>query len=281
MGTVLTLHEAAEELGVHYMTAYRYVRLGLLDADKVGGTWRVAADAVERFRSGDEKGPVKQGKPAPWAERLESRLVAADGAGAWSVVEAALAAGADLDGLYLDVISPAMVSIGARWAAGELDIAVEHAASSIVTRMIGRLGHRFARRGRSRGTVILGAPVGEAHALPIAILGDLLRLRGWDILDLGADTPASSFIYAAGAAEAVAVGVSVTSAERLVATAETCAAVKDANPALKVMVGGRAIRDAEHAASLGADGWAASGAGFHALLESLVKADKRSVAATP
>jgi len=30
----LTLHEAAELLGVHYMTAYRYVRLGLLPAVK-------------------------------------------------------------------------------------------------------------------------------------------------------------------------------------------------------------------------------------------------------
>ena len=32
----LTLHEAAELLGVHYMTAYRYVRLGVLPAVKVG-----------------------------------------------------------------------------------------------------------------------------------------------------------------------------------------------------------------------------------------------------
>ena len=38
---VLTLHEAAEELGVHYMSAYRYVRLGLLDAAKRGGVWKV------------------------------------------------------------------------------------------------------------------------------------------------------------------------------------------------------------------------------------------------
>ncbi|MCU1344909.1 MAG: hypothetical protein JWL70_1175, partial [Acidimicrobiia bacterium] len=30
----LTLHEAADALGVHYMTVYRYVRLGLLPARK-------------------------------------------------------------------------------------------------------------------------------------------------------------------------------------------------------------------------------------------------------
>jgi excisionase family DNA binding protein len=36
----LTLHEAADLLGVHYMTAYRYVRLGLLHASKAGVSWR-------------------------------------------------------------------------------------------------------------------------------------------------------------------------------------------------------------------------------------------------
>jgi excisionase family DNA binding protein len=36
----LTLHEAADRLGVHYMTVYRRVQLGMLPARKVGGTWR-------------------------------------------------------------------------------------------------------------------------------------------------------------------------------------------------------------------------------------------------
>ena len=32
----LGLRECAERLGVHYMTAYRYVRTGMLPATKVG-----------------------------------------------------------------------------------------------------------------------------------------------------------------------------------------------------------------------------------------------------
>ena len=46
----LTLHEAAALLGVHYMTAYRYVRLGLLPAAKSGGSWRVTAADLEQFQ---------------------------------------------------------------------------------------------------------------------------------------------------------------------------------------------------------------------------------------
>ena len=35
-GRPLTLQEVADLLGVHYMTVYRYVRLGLLEAEQGG-----------------------------------------------------------------------------------------------------------------------------------------------------------------------------------------------------------------------------------------------------
>ncbi|MEL6892517.1 MAG: B12-binding domain-containing protein, partial [Actinomycetota bacterium] len=213
MSEPMTLQEAADALDVHYMTAYRYVRLGLLDARKVGGSWQVTADALEAFRAErDDRSPddgttPRRGSQAPWAERFEARLVAGDGRGAWGVVEAAMAAGHDLDAVYLQVLTPAMVSIGDRWAAGELDVSIEHRASGIAMRIIGRLGHRFVRRGRSRGAVVVGAPPGEFHALPTAIISDLLRMRGWEVSDLGADVPIESLLFALGdVADVKAVG---------------------------------------------------------------------------
>jgi excisionase family DNA binding protein len=268
MSTPLTLQEAADELGVHYMTAYRYVRLGLLDAAKVGGSWQVQPEAIDRFRDGADNAPVERGDRAPWADRLEARLVAGDSRGAWGVVEAALAAGSDLNAIYVDVLSPAMVSIGGRWERGELDVAIEHRASGIAMRIMGRLGHRFARRGRVRGSIIVGAPAGEHHSLPGAILSDLLRLRGWDVSDLGADVPAASFVYALRANPDVrAVGLSVTNPAHLDSLASACAAIRDAGVDVKIVVGGRAIESADHAIGLGADGMAVSGDTMHELLD--------------
>ncbi len=267
MSTPLTLQEAADELGVHYMTAYRYVRLGLLEATKSGGSWRVEPEAIEQFRDGGDTAPVERGDSAPWAERFESRLVAGDARGAWGVVEAAMAAGADLDNVYLDVLSPAMVSIGERWATGELDVAVEHRASGIAMRVIGRLGHRFVRRGRSRGSVLVGTPAGEFHAIPTAILGDLLRMRGWEVSDLGADVPTASLLYALNEApETKALGLSVTNPDNLESLREACAAVRDGVPDVHIVVGGRAIEGAAHADELGAHGYARSGAEMDDLL---------------
>ncbi len=277
---VLTLNEAAELLGVHYMTAYRYVRLGLLPAVKVGGTWQVTQADLEAYRAqiaaGGSAGvtaggvtPVAGGRRrAPWAARLESRLIAGDTRGAWGVVEAAMAAGTELDEIYLDVISPAMKSIGERWAAGELDVSVEHRATGIAFRLIGRLGPRFARRGRTRGVLLLGSPEGERHSLPIALLADLLRGEGWEVSDMGADMPLDSFVKVAQrTTDLVAVGVSVTSVSCLDAASALLAALREQVAGnVYFAVGGLAVQGGDHAVALGADGWARSARDFAATL---------------
>src|SRR5215207_3039240 len=201
---VVTLHEAATRLGVHYMTAYRYVRLGLLNAHKEGGTWSVSTEDLDAFvgratAPAPESGGGGGRRRAPWASRLEARLLAGDPAGAWGVVEAALAAGTELDEFYLDVLTPAMWAIGTRWETGEIDVADEHRATGIAMRLIGRLGPRFTRRGRTRGTVVLANPQGERHALALAILGDLVRAHGFTVSDLGADVPHESLVRLASA----------------------------------------------------------------------------------
>ncbi len=276
----VTLQEAADLLGVHYMTAYRYVRLGLLPASKVGAVWQVRRQDLEAFQAagsatdsggaggaGGGRGPRRR---VPWDERLEARLLAGDSRGAWGVIEAAMAAGTDLDSIYLDVIAPAMASIGERWARGELDIAIEHRASGITARIIGRLGPRFARRGRTRGTVVLGGPPGERHALPLSLLSDLVRAAGFEVSDLGADVPPASFALAAQDAQRlVAVGVSVTNPGSLPMAAEVIAEVHRAVPGVPVLIGGSAVTGEDQARALGADAWAADGRAAVALLDRL------------
>ncbi len=224
---------------------------------------------MEAFRDERSDEPARH-RSAPWHDRLESRLVAGDAAGAWGVIESAMAGGASVDSIYLDVLSPALRSIGDQWAAGEIDVAIEHRASGIAGRLIGRLGSRCVRRGRSRGTVVLGSPAGERHSLVVAMLGDLLRLERYSVSDLGADTPPSSFVLAASTTDdLVAIGLSVTHADHLESCAATCEALRATGLSAPVIVGGQAIRDREHALSLGADAYAADAAGMVAVLEEL------------
>jgi excisionase family DNA binding protein len=269
----LTLQEVADLLGVHYMTVYRYVRLGLLEAHKVAGTWQVTPAALEelRRRSVASAASPRGRRRAPWSERLEHRLVAGDARGSWSVIEAALAAGTELDEVYLDIVAPALRTIGQRWADGTLDVGIEHRASVITGRLLGRLGPRFLRRGRSRGVVVLGAPAGERHALPLALLSDVVRGAGWDVSDLGADVPTRSFVRTAATTERLrAVGVSMSTPESLVAGEEVIAALRSTVSRVPILAGGHAVVDEPHARALGADAWAPNGRAVVALLDSLV-----------
>ncbi len=264
--TDVTLQEAAEFLGVHYMTAYRYVRLGTLQAHKSGNVWRVRREDLDTFRAAVPAVGVAR-PPAPWAERLESRLLAGDGGGAWGVVEAALASGGDPRSIYLDVITPAMVSIGERWEKGELDIAIEHRASGVANRLVGRLGPRFTRRGRTLGTVLVGAPAGEHHALPVSMAADLIRLEGYEVSDLGADTPPASFAMAAESLDRlVAVGISVTSPMNLGSARDTIVLLRDQLNNVPIMVGGKAIQSDDMRLDLGADFWVRDSAELPACL---------------
>ncbi len=92
------------------------------------------------------------------------------------MIEAGLASGLDPSSIYLEVIGPALRNVGSAWEAGSVDIAEEHRATRIASRLIGRLGPRFASRGRRRGTVVLGTCAGDAHGLGTTMIADLLRV---------------------------------------------------------------------------------------------------------
>lgn len=252
---VLTLPEAAEELGVHYMTVYRYVRTGRLPAKRVGGAWQIDAADLRLVR---QAGPGGRRRPptgqAPSGRLLQSRLVAGDEAGAWTLLEAALVSDMRPDDVLLELIAPALCAIGMRWERGELSVADEHRASAVASRLISRLGARFARRGVKRGTVVLAAAPGELHALPVAIAANLLRWRGFDVVELGADTPAEALAEAAaGEPDLLAVGLVCTSNFTRRSVRRATVLVHRASPGVPVLLGGAAISDRDHAHQLGAD----------------------------
>lgn len=255
-GPTLSLKECAERLGVHYMTAYKYVRHGKLPAAKVGSEWRVAEADLEVMLSGAAI-PTPRGE-TDWSSRLEDRLVAGDEAGAWAVVEAALASGMSPAEVHVEVLADALRHIGEDWHEGAVTIAEEHRATAVAHRIIGRLGTRFTRRGRRRGRIVLGTPPGERHALGTAMVADLLRGEGWEVLDLGADLPIDEFVAAVEKAAPVsAVAVGVTNPASLSAARDLVTSLR-ASTTAPIVVGGSAI-NAATAAHVGADGWASDG----------------------
>lgn len=254
---VLTLQEAADELDVHYMTVYRYVRLGQLPAHKEGASWRIWSTDLQSFqqeKASESSHSVSRGN-VDWSSRFESRLVEGDQTGAWNVIESALASGMEPLDVYTEMMVPALVSIGRRWADGELSIADEHVASALAGRLIGRLGPRFTRRGRSKGTVAVAAPAGDRHSLGLAMISDALRAGGYTVLDLGADTPLETWegvLRDTERLKGVCIGVANPgSRDAAAAMASLTRSLLGDNVA--IVMGGSAIASHEDARGLGAD----------------------------
>jgi excisionase family DNA binding protein len=250
----LSVREAAERLGVHYMTAYGYVRTGRLDARREGAQWRIRRQAVDQMLEPPTRRSRSTARALP--ERLAARMVASDERGAWTLIERALISGHEPADVHLDVLIPALRWIGEQWRRGGLDINDEHCATTVAQRLIARLGPRFTQPGRTAGTIVLGCVAGEHHAMASALLADLLRSRRFTVVDLGGDTPPASFVAATRAANRPrAVLVGAIGDGRDAAVRATFAGLRDADLGVPLLAGGAGIAGPEAARALGADGW--------------------------
>lgn len=277
--TLLNLQEAVDRLGVHYMTAYRYVRTGRLPATQIGSHWFVDPRDLARLGAGTTvvgrpRAATRRSARQTAARRLEGRLVAGDEAGAWAIVEGRLGSGSNPDEVLLDELGLAMRAVGNGWEAGEYTVDDEHRATGVATRVVARLGARFTKRGPRRRSVILGTPPHELHGLPTAMAANVLRGRGYDAIDLGADVPPDAFGAAVTkAARPLAVAVAVTSGNHDRSVRAIARAVEQASPGLPVLVGGAGISGEAHATRLGA-AW--SGGDARRLSEVIDDLDRRS-----
>ena len=210
--THLDLQAAADELGVHYQTAYRWVRSGRLPARRVAGKYVVdRTDLVELERSRttpDDPPPPSALRLDRAAERLSTALLDGDDAAARRLVRRLADEGTPMAELIERVVAPPLRDIGERWHRGELPIWVEHRSTGIVERLLADIVPN--PRGRRRGTAVVAALGGDLHSLPTAMATVVLRADQWHVHHLGADVPAAELIDCCRENDADLAVVSVT-----------------------------------------------------------------------
>jgi MerR family transcriptional regulator, light-induced transcriptional regulator len=182
-------------------------------------------------------------------------LMARDVGAARSAVDAAVALGTPIEEIYLDVLQPALYEIGRSWAVGDFSIADEHSATAVTQSVLGMLGPRMRTAPKDgRLAVVTGSPE-ERHALGVQMVADFLESDGWEVLNLGASTPAGDLARLADAERPDVVALSTATPAGLPGAAEAVDALLALDPRPFVVLGGqlwdgpaRAI-----APSLGAD----------------------------
>ncbi len=192
----LDLQRAAEELGVHYQTAYRWVRTGKLPAQLVDGRYQVHRHdigAMSATRAAPQAPPPPTTERlARAAERMHAALAGGDEGVVRSIAQGLLDEGASVVDVIQHVLVPPLVRIGADWHDGKLTIWVEHRASAIVERLLGGIAPN--PRGRRRGTVMVAAVAGDQHSLPSSMAAVALRADNWWVEHLGANMPPDELV---------------------------------------------------------------------------------------
>lgn len=210
----------------------------------------ILASARRRLDTAPDAPPAALERHAPLVETAAAytdRLVAGDAEGARRLLHGRLAAGTPADQILLDVITPAQHELGRLWQVGRIDVAQEHFGTATSQRIMAELlaaNRRSTNGGPAPGTLVGACVQGERHDVGLRLVCDLFRLDGWDVHELGPDTPSPAILEAVRRHRPDLLGLSVTMTGQVWHAAETIAALR-ADPELRatrVLVGGRPFR---------------------------------------
>ena len=235
----MQLQEAADALGVHYQTAYGWVRQGLLPARKVGRGYEVTAGDVRALAAQREAGReparlIHVRDYSAQADRLYSAIVAGEETRARQGL-ARLAGGVPLIDLCQQILGPALRRMGDGWASGQVSIAREHRASAICERLLAAYTHQPP--GRPRGTAVVATPPGERHSLPALMAAACLREDRWLVHHLATDLPVAQVSQLALDVGADLIVLSCATSQAGHAAVTAAGGISAAHPDLVVLVG--------------------------------------------
>ncbi len=112
----------------------------------------------------------------------------------------------------IEVIERVMVAIGDGWHAGTISISQEHAATAFMLLKLSNLIHQ-ARTRSNRGLIIVATVPGEQHELGVMMVALFLMRRGWRVVYLGSNLPASELLHTVQRLNPKLVALSATIAE--------------------------------------------------------------------
>ena len=176
-----------------------------------------AADALLSGAAPETPAPVAASARHPATARLFDATEAFDEAGfleaLWNLVTTE-----GWSASFDQAVMPLLREVGAAWERGELSLAHEHFASSLLTHELG--GHLTRLALAQVQPVLLACPGDERHELPLLALAVALREAGAGILYLGADVPHTEILVAARSVDAAAVCLVATAPAALPSAGE-------------------------------------------------------------
>jgi 5-methyltetrahydrofolate--homocysteine methyltransferase len=193
-------------------------------------------------------------------EKLRQSLIGAKKEEGIEATQALLDAGADPVVILQDAMASAMFTLGAMWSRGEVFLP-EVVASATLFKMCNELVEPalLAAGGEKQitGKVVLATVKGDLHDLGKNMVAAMLKTAGFEVVDLGKDTPTQKILDAVKELEPDIVGMSALLTTTVPQQKVVIEALKREGlfDKVKVMVGGAPVTQ-EWADEIGAHGFA-------------------------
>lgn len=172
------------------------------------------------------------------------------------LVQEALDAGAAPSEI-LQAMVDSMSVVGDKFSSGEIFVPEMLIAAKAMSKGVEVLKPLMAGDGStSLGTCVIGTVAGDLHDIGKNLVAMMIESAGFDIVDLGVDVPAESFVQAVKDNDKVVlVACSGLLTTTMPALKEAVQTIKAGCPNVKVVIGGAPVTP-EYAAEVGADGYA-------------------------
>jgi MerR family transcriptional regulator, light-induced transcriptional regulator len=152
----------------------------------------------------------------------------------------AVAGGAGVRDIYLQVFQPSQYEIGRLWQMNRVNVAQEHYCTAATQLIMSQL-YPYIFTNRKNGRRLVATCVGgDLHEIGVRMVSDLFEMDGWDTFYLGANTPAPAIIQALAAQRADVLAVSATISTHVTEVTNLISGVRRAKEAagVKILVGG-------------------------------------------
>jgi methanogenic corrinoid protein MtbC1 len=183
------------------------------------------------------RSPVEPGRLA--RAYLDHALAGRDSEAARMLIDAVVTGTIDLVDLFERVITPAAQRVGDLWHDAQISVADEHFVTQLNQKLIAIAGTLRPVAQSNSERVVLACPPDEQHDTGLRMIAQLLITHGYEASMLGAATPVPALVAYVQKNEPMAVGLSIASPLAIGSLAAAVAALREAEPALPVLIGGR------------------------------------------
>ena len=130
-------------------------------------------------------------------ENIKDKCIRGKRAELVEAIKDALAAGIDAKDIMIQSLIPAMAVVGEKYSSGEFFLPQMMIAARAMSEAMEVLkSHLMKSTYEKRGKVALGTVAGDFHDIGKNIVKIMLEGGGYEVIDLGVDTPADKFIEA-------------------------------------------------------------------------------------